>query len=56
MKFPYLTVTQYVKWGYLSPGIIFLLLGVLDTLLRLPFVSFLVSLLLLGVTFFVGRC
>ena len=56
MKLPYLTVSQYVMWGYLSIGIIFLLLGVLNTLLHLPFVAFLVSLLLLGVTFLGGRC
>ena len=56
MKLPYLSVTQYVMWGYLSTGVIFLLLGVLNTLLHLTIAAFIVSLLLLGVTVFVGRC
>lgn len=55
MKRPYLTVSQYMMWGYLITGIMFLILGILDAILHLTIASLIASLLLLSVTLIAGR-
>ena len=56
MKLPYLTVTQYVKWGYLFVGIIFFLIGILNTFFHWPVAALISSLLMLSVSLIVGFC